>query len=119
VVATHLALIGNTAINTQGGGIENLCAFGGAGALVTLSQSFVGGNQSVLGGGIYNDANFGPGGPASISLQAGTIIANNQASSDGGGVYNSATGSLLIAPGVLFLLNSPDNVSDESPGGNS
>src|SRR5205807_332499 len=79
LVATHLALIGNTAPNTQAGGIENLDAFGGAAALVTLSQSLVEGNQSVLGGGIYNDAAFGPGGPATISLQAGTVVAHNQA----------------------------------------
>jgi hypothetical protein len=119
-------MTGNLARTANGGGIHNLDAFGAAAATVTLSQSFVGtapptgnGNQALLGGGIYNEAAFGPGGPASVSLQAGTIIAHNQASSDGGGVYNDASGSLLISPGVVFLLNSPDNVSDESPGGNS
>ena len=127
VVATRLLLTGNLARTSNGAGIDNLNAFGGAAALVTLSQSLVGpapftpngGNQALLGGGIYNDAIFSPGGPARVSLQAGTVIAHNQVSIDGGGVYNSVSGSLLIAPGAVFLVNSPDNVSDESPGGNS
>jgi parallel beta-helix repeat protein len=125
LVATHLTMTGNLARTANGGAIHNL-EFTATAATVTLAQSFIGpasgtlnGNQALLGGGIYNEACCGPGGPATVSLQAGTIIAHNQATIDGGGVYNDASGNLLIAPGVVFLFNSPDNVSDESPGGNS
>lgn len=124
LVANHLTMTGNLT-QANGGAIHNL-EFTATAATVTLSHSLIGsasgtlnGNQAVLGGGIYNEACCGPGGPATVSLQAGTIIAHNQATTDGGGVYNDASGNLLIAPGVVFLFNSPDNVSDESPGGNS
>ena len=112
VVATHVTMTGNQSPAGYGA-IDNLNA-GGAAALVTLSQSFLAGNQAALGAGIYNDT-FDPSGPASISLQAGTIITLNHASIDGGGVYNSATGNLQIAPGATVVLNSPNNISDKRP----
>ena len=122
VVATHLTMTGNTAPAGHGGAIANQGGDGTA-ALVTIAQSTIGPpnginpNSAIIGGGIYNDGTLGP---ASVSLQPGTIVAHNQAASDGGGLYNTGTHShLLIGPGVVFLFNSPDNVSDESPGGNS
>lgn len=123
LIATHLTMTGNTAPAGHGGGIADLCGDGRA-ALVTVAQSMIGPvnnsptpNTAILGGGIYND---GTQCPASVSLQPGTIIAHNQATNDGGGLYNTGTYShLLIGPGAVFLFNSPDNISDESPGGNS
>jgi hypothetical protein len=107
LTATHMILTGNTAPASQGGGIQNF-NLGGAGANVTVSQSLLSGNQSILGGAIYMDATSGP---ASVSLQPGTIIVHNQATIDGGGIYNTGGGVVSTAPGVVFLFNTPDNIS--------
>ena len=112
VVATGLTMTGNTALGGQGGAIDNENG-GGAAALVTIAQSKIGPpndlnpNKAILGGGIYND---GSDAPAGVSLLPGTILAHNQATADGGGIYNLG-GALSIAPGVVFLANSPGNVS--------
>jgi hypothetical protein len=123
LVATSTTFRGNLAKNNSGGGLYNLNFFGGAAALATLAQSplsqapdYLNQNQAQLGGGIAND---GTAGLASLSLQPGAHVVHNQASVDGGGLYNTgASGDFLITGAVLFL-NSPDNISDESPGGNS
>jgi predicted outer membrane repeat protein len=113
VVATGLTMVGNTALVGHGGAIAN-GNLDGAAAITTISQSRIGPsngqnpNQAIFGGGLYNDGTLGP---ASLTLQPGTIVAHNQATNDGGGVYSTGTyASLSIAAGVVFLANSPDNV---------
>ena len=111
MVATGLTMTGNTAPAGHGGAIDNENVDGAA-ALVTIAHSRIGPingmnpNQASLGAGIYNNGSLGP---AIISLQPGTIISHNQATLDGGGIYNTG-GVLSIAPGVLILFNSPNNI---------
>ena len=114
MVATGLTMTGNTASTGRGGAIDNENVDGAA-ALVTIAHSRIGPingmnpNQASLGGGIYNNGSLGP---AIISLQPGTIITHNQATLDGGGIYNAGAYSRLsIAPGVVILFNSPDNIA--------
>jgi hypothetical protein len=114
LVATGLTMIGNTC-GGNGGAIGNGTLDGASPAVATISHSRIGPpngqnpNQAVFGGGISNDGTFGP---ASVTLQPGTIVAHNQASNDGGGIYSTGTNaSLSIAPGVVFLANTPDDAS--------
>jgi hypothetical protein len=123
LVATSTSFRGNLAVNNSGGGLYNLNIFGGAGALATLAQSplsqapnYLNTNQARLGGGIAND---GTAGLASLSLQPGAHVVHNQASVDGGGIYNTGASGVFSIIGAVVLLNSPDQISDESPGGNS
>ena len=113
LVATHLVLAGNSAPQGEGGGIDNENLDGKA-ALVSISQSLIGSltgagpNRAQYGGAIYNDGSTGP---ASVSLGSGAVVARNQASIEGGGVYNTGAGATLtISPGALVVFNSPDNV---------
>ena len=113
VVATRMIMAGNSALQGEGGGIDNENLDGKA-ALVSISQSIIGSltgassNQAQYGGGIYND---GTTGPASVSLGAGAVVVRNQATKDGGGVFNTgAAAKLVIGRGALFLFNSPDNI---------
>jgi predicted outer membrane repeat protein len=115
LVATGLTMIGDTKLGGHGGAIGNGSLDSAAVAVATISQSRIGPpngkdpNQAIFGGGISNDGRFGP---ASLTLQPGTIVAHNQATNDGGGVYSTgAQASLSIAPGVVFLANTPDDVS--------
>ena len=114
VVATHMIMTGNSAPAGHGGGIDNANGGDGKAALVSISQSIIGSltgaspNRAVLGGGIYND---GSAGPASVSLGKGTLVIHNQATTDGGGIFNTGTDAqLAISPDVLLLFNSPDNI---------
>jgi len=123
LVATSTTFTGNLAKNNSGGGLYNLNFFGGAAALATLAQSplsqapdYLNTNQAQLGGGIAND---GTAGLASLSLQPGSHVVHNQASIDGGGIYNTGDSGLFSITGAVVFLNSPDQISDESPGGNS
>ena len=118
VVATHMILTGNSAPAGQGGGIDNANGGDGKAALVSISQSILGSltgaspNTALLGGGIYND---GSAGPAAVSLGRGTLIIRNEATTDGGGIFNTgANAQLAINPGVVVLFNSPDNIGGSS-----
>ena len=115
LVATGLTMTGNTKLGGNGGAIGNGSLDSAAVAVATISQSRIGPangqdpNQAIFGGGISNDGRFGP---ARLTLQPGTIVAHNQATNDGGGVYSTgANASLSIGPGVVFLANAPDDVS--------
>ena len=114
-VVTGSTLIGNLARSGNGGAIANVTGISGGTATLTLASTnvasgppYLNPNQAKLGGGVYNDASHGP---ASVSLQAGANIVHNQATIDGGGVYNTGGGTLLIAPGAIILFNTPDNIS--------
>lgn len=109
MVATGSTFTGNLARNSVGGAIFNV-AYAGAG-LVTIARSsgssgppYVYSNQAKYGGGIFNWNT-----PANVSLQAGAQIVHNQASVNGGGVFNDCGASLLKA-GATILLNMPNNV---------
>ena len=117
VVATHMLLTGNSAPQGEGGGLDNENLDGRA-AVVSISQSIIGSltgaspNRAVLGGGIYNDGSTGP---ASVSLGKGTLVIRNQATTDGGGIFNTgADAQLAINPGAVVLFNSPDNIGGSS-----
>jgi predicted outer membrane repeat protein len=113
---TNSVMVGNLARNGEGGAIANGTGAAGGTATMSLGSTDIGSavppylnpNQAKLGGGIYNDGSHGP---ASVSLQAQTNVVHNTASVDGGGIYNTNGASLLIAPGVIILFNSPDNIS--------
>jgi hypothetical protein len=66
-------------------------------------------NQAVFGGGIFN---WSMGGPADVTLGSGAMVIGNQASVDGGGVFN-ADGATLSIAGGLVLFNHPDNVVND------
>ena len=111
---TGTALRGNLARAGGGGGIYNLGEEGGT-ALVSLESSsvspatsYLNGNQAEFGGGIYNDGSFG--GASSVSVQPHASIIHNQASVTGGGIYNLCDADLLLAPGAVLMLNSPNNL---------
>ena len=124
IFATGLSMGGNQAVNGDGGGIYTK-AGDGATALVTLQGSPIqnlknslNANKAYEGGGIYNDnthtADCDPS-VSNVSLQPGTSIVHNQASFRGGGILlegnpNDITSGLLIAPGVVIMTNSPDNI---------
>lgn len=113
---TSSQLYANRASSGSGGAIDNRLEDAGGQAQVSLSQTSVGprpnflndGNRAKYGGGIAND---GANGTASVSLQSGTSVHHNTASTDGGGVYNINGGSLLIGSGATVSSNTPDNVS--------
>jgi len=114
VVPTGSTLTGNRALNGDGGAIANANGFPGGTATLALASTnvssgppYLNPNKAQLGGGIYND---GIDGPTSVSLQPHTNVVHNQASVDGGGVYNTNGGVLSIV-GALILLDSPDNIS--------
>jgi hypothetical protein len=114
-VITGSTLIGNLARSGNGGAIANVTGVSGGTATLTVAATnvasgppYVNPNEAELGGGVYNDGSHGP---ASVSLQAGANIVHNQASIDGGGVFNTAGGILTIAPGAIILFNTPDNIS--------
>jgi len=110
LTTANTSIYGNRS-NSLGGGIANF-GFGGV-ATVSTGQTtnfqspnaLQVGNQAKYGGGVYN-----AGDQASVSLNAGTKMARNKATVNGGGVYNDCSGSLFVAPGVVFLANFPNNV---------
>ena len=84
-------LVSNTISNNQaaesGAGIFN-------GAIVTIQNSTISGNsvlpgETLVGGGIYNDAGGG------LELRSSTIT-NNTATQEGGGFYNDSQGGLIV-----------------------
>lgn len=86
----------------QGGGI----LYGGTGAL-TLVDSTIVYNSAGQGGGIYFAA---LGGSATLTLGAGTIIDENTANSDGGGIYlGGSTRMLALAPYTFIGYNHAPN----------
>jgi hypothetical protein len=80
---------------SQGGGI----LFGGNGTL-TLIDSTIISNTATDGGGIYA---AGIGGTATVNLGAGTLIKQNTATADGGGIYLSGGTRLLALKPYTFI----------------
>ena len=118
VQATNMRLGGNRAKYGLGGGIANV-NFDGDSALVTLAGTpalrvlagSLNDNQAALGGGVFN---VGFGGTADVAFQAKTAVVHNQAFESGGGLFNACSGTFSIAPGVVFLGNTPQNIDDEA-----
>ncbi len=79
-----VTLTGNTAY--VGGSIENYGA-------MFLSSVTVTGNSATLGGGIYN--------AGEMTIDSSTLSGNSALAGSGGGVFNSAEGTLLITSSVL------------------
>ena len=110
LTTANVNIFGNRS-GSVGGGIANF-GFGGV-ATVSTGQTtnfqspnaLQVGNQAKFGGGVYN-----AGLDASVSLNAGTKMARNKATINGGGVFNDCGGSLFVAPGVVLLANYPNNV---------
>ncbi len=106
-MAATSAMTGNCQPTTNG----NL---DGAAAVATIGQSRIGPERPEPEPGDLRRRHLHDGifAPASLTLQPGAIVAHNQATNDGGGVYSTgANASLSIAPGVVFLANVPNDVS--------
>jgi hypothetical protein len=104
-------LSGNQALTSLGGGIWNAADAGGT-ATATFSDTSVSANRAQTGGGIANNLFEDPnhlGSLARVSLARGTSVTGNTASNDGGGIFNSPRGSMIIAPGVTVARNHPNN----------
>ena len=98
-----------------GGGIDGYVDPSGGALTITIASSRIGarplhandGNEAGFGGGI---AANGDNGPASIDLDPGTVLVANVATFDGGGIFTRNGASLAAGPGVLMLLNRPNDV---------
>jgi hypothetical protein len=105
----------NRALHGLGGGIDSYIDPSGGSTSISVAATTIGarpnrlndGNQADFGGGIAAD---GANGPATIDLHAGTALVANVAAYGGGGVFTRNGAALAIGPGVLMLLNRPDNV---------
>lgn len=108
-------LVGNLARQGLGGAIANVSQ--GGEASVSITQTTIGStvphppytlnpNRAAFGGGIFNWAMAGP---ADVTLGSGGLVVGNQASVNGGGIFNADGASLTISGG-LVLLNHPNNV---------
>jgi predicted outer membrane repeat protein len=113
ITITGSALGDNLAPKGEGGALYNASGCTSGAATVSVGGSSIGRigntahpNRAVYGGGIFNEQDNGP---ASVSLQSSTTVANNQASSNGGGVLNCHGASLLVSS-ALILMNTPNNV---------
>lgn len=105
-------LFGNTAPNGTGGGIYNVSE--GGITILTLSSTAVSSSRGLLdpnrasfGGGIYQDATFGP---AGLTLGRAAGVIHNFAGVDGGGIYNVCGGTITMKPGAAVKLNTPNNI---------
>jgi len=115
ILITNSSFGGNLATKGEGGGIYNSNGGGcnTASATVTVANSNIGRvgysinpNKAKYGAGIYNE----PGdGFSSLSLQSKTLVAGNQASVNGGGVFNCGGASLTTA-GSTLISNTPNNL---------
>jgi hypothetical protein len=74
VLNSNVTISGNEAANL-GGGVYN------CGSSMTMNGGFITGNTADSGGGIYNDT-------SSLELNSNATISGNEATGDGGGVYN-------------------------------
>jgi hypothetical protein len=115
---TGSMFVGNLARQGLGGAIANVDQ--GGEADVSIASTAIGSttlhppytlnpNQAQFGGAIFN---WAAAGPATASLGPGTLVVGNQASVDGGGVFN-ADGATLLTSGAVILLNHPDNIVDD------
>jgi hypothetical protein len=111
-------IVGNLARKGLGGGIANVSQGGEANASIdstTIGSTSpkppftINPNQALFGGGIFN---WAAGGSARVTLGSGGFVVGNQASLDGGGVFN-ADGATLALAGGNVLLNHPDNVVND------
>lgn len=116
IVATDLLLAGNLALSGDGGGLYQSSSEA-SGSVSTFSmsnsnagrqKSFLNSNKANEGGGIYNDATDNT---STVSLGSGTQVVKNQATKTGGGILHEGDpNQLLIAPGAIVMLNSPNQI---------
>lgn len=102
VMTITASVIGNNrVVGNYGGGIYNR----GSSSKLTLLNSTVSGNRAIGtdGGGVYND---------NIFISSGTIFSGNLAISQGGGIFNSASGKVTFSNGTLH-----DNTAQADEGG--
>jgi CSLREA domain-containing protein len=97
---TDSTVSGNTA-RQYGGGIDNY------GATLTVTQSTLSSNTADYGAGIWNDN--------TLNVQHTTIV-NNIASANGGGLYNSGSGSVTLGH-TIIADNAPSTGPDVYSGG--
>ena len=115
VVLTDTALELNSA-NRAGGGIEVI------GGTVTLTDSSLFGND-VAGLGDADSPNPGNGGglhvsgDADVTLEGLTEVVGNAAAAEGGGLWNSAAGTMTIGAGVLIGSNTASGDDADQGGG--
>ncbi|WP_027660080.1 autotransporter outer membrane beta-barrel domain-containing protein [Salinispora fenicalii] len=94
----------NISIQANGGGILN------SGETV-IRNTKITGNQANLGGGIYNES-------SGVLTLFATKIINNIATSDGGGIFNVAGGTVELnaATGTVVIKNRPNNCTGDVSG---
>ena len=105
-----------TAARGVGGGLDGYVDPSGGATSITVSSSRIGarplhandGNRAGFGAGI---AANGDKGQASVELLPGASLVADTATYDGGGVFLRNGATLSTEPGVVWLLNSPDNVA--------
>ena len=111
-------LVGNQARQGLGGAIGSISV--GGTASLAIDTTAIGStrlsppyslnpNQAEFGAGIFNGAFAGP---ADVSLAATDSVVGNQASVNGGGVFN-ADGATFEQNGAIVLLNRPGNVVND------
>jgi hypothetical protein len=105
----------NRARNGLGGGINSFVDPSGGATTISVTSTTIGSRPNQLSGG--NQAAWGAGiaangdhGPSTIDLRPGARIVANVARYDGGGVYTRNGATLTTGPGVLMLLNRPDDL---------
>jgi predicted outer membrane repeat protein len=115
VSLTSSIVAGNRAPHGLGGGIDSYIDPSGGATSITVASTTIGprphrandGNQAAFGGGI---AANGANGSATVVLKPGAALVANVATFDGGGVFTRNGAQLVTGPGVLMLLNRPNNL---------
>jgi subtilisin-like proprotein convertase family protein len=89
-ISASLVGLNNRSNGSNGGGIYNV----GTSSKLTLINSTVSGNvaTAAVGGGIYNE---------NILISSGTLISGNVSTQQGGGLYNAASGQVILTGGGL------------------
>ncbi len=87
---TSSVIDNNRAVGRYGGGIYNR----GSSSKLTLLNSIISGNRAIGtdGGGVYNE---------NIFFSSGAVISGNLALSQGGGIFNDASGEVTFSNGTL------------------
>ena len=96
---SHSAILSNTAVSENGGGIQNR-------GVMTITNSTLSGNSAYEGGGIYNRQSIAPTAPDGIVSITNVTLGYNQAITSGGGIENNF-GTFSIANTIIVSNTAP------------